>query len=437
MSCCWCSGSFRIFADGGFTFAVIHRQTLTAAELSSVYWLTVVVGVALYAGTAVVGAPLLSLIYDEPRLRALIALGALSFVIVPFSLLHLTLLRKELQFNLVAKVEALAALAGLTAMIAGGLAGLGLMSLVAGLFGNNLARTVLFVVLGSRTWRPSFRLRFREARFFVRFGSFQIGERLTNYLAARSDQILISVFLGVDVLGYYTLAWNLIVDPVFRINPIITRVSDAIFARVQDEPARLKRGFLTLIEIVAMINLPLIAGIAALAPLLVPWMFGEQWIPVVPIMQILAFVGAVKAVTNPTGSLVLAMGRADLAFRWASLSALCQAPVLLLVVQFGSILVVATTVALFQLFVLSGIYWLLYRPLLGPCLGEWLGKILVPLGFALTMAAAILLGSHLLGMTGSIGIAIGVLLGITIYLGLYALLRREALASLTRLALIR
>jgi O-antigen/teichoic acid export membrane protein len=430
-------GFLRIFADGGFTFAVFHRQTMTALELSSVYWMTVLVGVAIYAGAAAIAAPLVALAYGEPRLHALVALGALSFVMVPFGLLHSTLLRKDLRFDLAAKIEVIAAIAGLAAMVAAALAGLRLYALIAGLFGSNLVRTALFMTVGTRGWRPGLRLDFRAAAFFVRFGTFQVGERVISYLAVRSDQILISAFLGAEVLGFYTLAWNFVVDPIYRINPIITRVFGPVLAKVQDEPARLKRGFLTLIEIVATINLPLVAGMAAVAPLLVPLMFGARWLPIIPIMQILAVVGCCKAIGNPTGGLILAKGRADLSFRWSAIAALCQVPILTLAVQAGSILVVAATIAVLQVATLAGLYRLLYRPLIGPCLGAWLEKILVPLGFALIMVAAVVLAGRLLHLTGVAGTVLSIALGGAVYLALYAMFRRDMVASLATLTFSR
>lgn len=427
-------GFLRIFADGGFTFAVIHRQSMSATELSSVYWITVLVGVALYIGVAAVGAPLIALAYGEPRLHSLIAFGTLSFAMVPFGLLYSTLLRKELQFDLVAKIEIGGAVAGLAAMIVAGLLGFGLHALVIGLLGGNVVRTALFVMLGGNGWRPERRLSFSAAAYFVRFGSYQIGDRVTNYAASRSDQILISAFLGPEVLGFYALAWNLVVDPIYRINPIITRVFAPLLAKVQDEPARLKRGFLTLIEIVATINLPLVGGIAAIAPLLVPLVFGAEWTPLVPIIQILVVVGAAKAIGNPTGALVLARGRADLAFRWSVIAALCQLPVLALAVLSGSVQVVAVTIALFQLFVLAGLYRLLYRPLLGACLQEWLGRLLLPVGFTTAMAVSVVLAGRLLEFSGIIGLAASIALGAIVYISLYALFRRDTMISLFRLA---
>ena len=126
-------GFLRVFADGGFTFGIIHRQQMSPEELASVYWISVAVGIALYGAAALVGAPLVAWAYGEPRLQTLVALGALSFMIVPFGLMYATLLRKQLRFGPLATIEICAALAGPLGTLAAAWAGYKVAALIFGL----------------------------------------------------------------------------------------------------------------------------------------------------------------------------------------------------------------------------------------------------------------------------------------------------------------
>jgi O-antigen/teichoic acid export membrane protein len=428
-------GVLQIFADGGFTYAVIHKTEITANELSSIYWLTVIIGVGIYALLAVIGAPLLAAAYREPRLEGLMVLGSLAFIMLPFGIPYMTLLQKELRFELIAKIEMVASLASLGVLLAGAAAGYGLTALLWAIMALNLVKTIVPMTVGSQGWRPQLHCNVRETSFFLRFGVHQIGVRLTDYAVARADRLLISAYLGPEVLGYYVLAWNIVVDPVHRINPILTRVLTPVLAKVQDDRALLKRGFLMLIEAVAMINMPLVAGVAAVASLLIPLVFGPQWLPSVAIAQVLALVAAARAIGNPTGALVLAKGRADMAFRWSAIVALCQAPVLWIAVRFGSVLMVAASLAVFQVFVLAGAYWTLYRPLLGPCLAEWLGVLVPPVCFSGLMLTVVLLTKQALRLEAPAEMAILVAIGGPTYLMLYYLFRRRTLSLWVRIGL--
>lgn len=430
-------GFLRVFADGGFTFAVIHRQQMSPEELASVYWISVAVGSALYGATAVVGAPLVAWAYGEARLQTLVALGALSFMVVPFGLMHATLLRKQLRFGPMAQIEICAALAGPLGTLAAAWAGYTVTALIFGLLATNVVQCGLLILIGSRSWRPRLYLSFGAARYFVGFGLYQVGNRFISYLSSRADQILVSAFLGPEILGFYTLAWTTVVQPVYRINPIMTRVFAPILATVQDDLARLRRGFLSLIGLTAMVNMPLVAGFAAIAPIFVPLVFGRQWAPAVPIMQLLAVVAAVRAIGNPTGALIVARGRPELGFRWSLVSIAAQLPVLYLAVQSGSIIVMTAVLACLQVLTLAGIYRFVQRPLLGPCLREWLGQVGAPLVFASIMVVAVHLALRLLGLQSLSGMAGLIVLGGILYGGLYGVLRRQAIIDLARTALAR
>lgn len=429
------TGFLRVFADGGFTAAIIHRQQMSSEELASVYWISVAVGVALYGAAAAVGAPVIAWAYGEPRLQTLVALGALSFVVVPFGLMHGTLLRKELRFKPLAKVDVCAALAGPIGTLVAAWAGYGVTALIFGLLMTNVVRSGLLILIGSQSWRPRFYLSLGSVKYFVGFGLYWVGDRFINYLSSRADQILIGAFLGAEVLGYYTLAWNTVVQPVYMINPIMTRVFGPILSTVQDDPARLRRGFLGLVGLTSMINMPLITGFAAIAPIFLPIVFGPEWAAAVPLVQILAVVGVVRAIGNPTGPLIIARGRPELALRWSVISTVVQLPVLYLAVQSGSIMLTTAILAGLQVVSLAGMYWFLQRPLLGPFFRDWLNQVGAPFVFALIMAAAVHLVLRLLGLQSLLGMVGLIVLGAILYGGLYAVLRREAIVDLARVAL--
>jgi hypothetical protein len=106
-------------------------------------------------------------------------------------------------------------------------------------------------------------------------------------------------------------------------------------------------------------------------------------------------------------------------------------------VQSGSIIVMTAVLAGLQVLTLAGIYRFVQRPLLGPCLREWLGQVGAPLLFALIMAVAVHLALRLLGLQGLSGMAGLIVLGAILYGGLYGVLRRQAIIDLARTALAR
>ncbi len=219
------------YLDAGVSNAIIHRQEPSREQLSSLYWVNIIVGWLMF-GAMVVSAPLAAALFHEPRLNSLVPLAALIFLIGPLGSQFQILLQKELRFRTRSIIEMTRIIVAGVISIGAAFAGYGVLSLVFGLLSGVTISTVLLVGIGWRQWRPGLRLRRADLEGFLSFGFYQLGERTLNYFASRTDQILIGAFLGAHVLGYYSLAWNLIVMPVKRINPVLTSVAFPLFATI-------------------------------------------------------------------------------------------------------------------------------------------------------------------------------------------------------------
>lgn len=97
-------GFARLFADMGISNAIIYRHDATREELSSLYWLNILAGIAVFF-IVCASVPLVAAFYHEPRLNNLMYLAAIVFLITPFGQQFQILLQKELQFNQLAKIE--------------------------------------------------------------------------------------------------------------------------------------------------------------------------------------------------------------------------------------------------------------------------------------------------------------------------------------------
>jgi O-antigen/teichoic acid export membrane protein len=80
----------------------------------------------------------------------------------------------------------------------------------------------------------------------------------------------------------------------------------ARLAAVRDD---LSRGFLMVFRMVTAFSIPAAAGIACLAEPIVAVLLGPKWTAAVPLIQLLAFFGAVRALQANSGSIYLALGQ--------------------------------------------------------------------------------------------------------------------------------
>ncbi|MCH7548935.1 MAG: MOP flippase family protein [Candidatus Krumholzibacteriota bacterium] len=301
------------FADVGISNAIIHYQDATRRELSSLYWLHILAGFVVF-GVAYAFAPLVAAFYHEPSLIAPLRVGVFVFLIAPVGQQFQVLMEKEFLFRRLAAIETTATVIGAVIAVACAWQGKGVHSLVYGLVAAVAVKALALAVMGWRRWRPAPVLKLSLCRRFLRFGAFQVGERMVQALGQQLDKILIGVLMGPSALGYYDLAYRLVVRPFQMINPIFTRVGFPVFARVQDDVLRLRKGFLHLVEVIAAVLAPVYAMMIALAVPFIHVQLGPDYDPSIRLLRILSLLGFLLGLGNPIGSVILARGRADVAF---------------------------------------------------------------------------------------------------------------------------
>jgi len=133
-------------------------------------------------------------------------------------------------------------------------------------------------------------------------------------------------------LGYYQTAFALPEELRSRLSMSLQRVLFPAFALVQSDHAAFQEGILRSLRLPAAIAMPICAGMAVLAVPIARTLYGDQWLPVVPLLQIVAGIGLLRTLQALLASIYAIKGRPDLEFRIG----LAMAPLLVLAVVAGS-----------------------------------------------------------------------------------------------------
>ena len=425
-------GFAQVYADMGFSSAIIYRQDATSDQLSTLYWMNLAASAGLFVVVAAC-SPLVAAFFHEPGLRRPMLWTSLLFLVTPVGQQFQMLLQKYLLFKRLALIEITSSLLGLAVAVASGIMHQGVYALIWAQLASATARATLLASYGWRRWRPRLHVRFADLKGYVRFGAYQMGERTIYYWAANIDYLLIGRFLGATPLGLYTIAFQLVVVPVNKLSPVLTRVAFPVFSRRQHDDAALRRGYRELIELVAFATFPLLIGLAATAPVAVKALFGAAWSPSVVLIQLLVPMGMVMAVSSPCGSLYLAKGRADAGFWLNVVNTAVVVAALFAAVHYGTRAVSASQ-SLVALAVMPLELYLL-----------WVVSRLRPLAYLRRLAWPLLTSGIMgvcvyvtyLGMRGllSAAVCLAVLAveGVAIYLASWRLFRREYIPDLWRL----
>ncbi|MBN2569927.1 MAG: MOP flippase family protein [Deltaproteobacteria bacterium] len=406
-------GFAQAFADMGISNAIIHRQDATRDQLSSLYWLNMLVGVLVFC-IIWASTPLVVIFYREPRLYDLLHITAVIFLITPVAQQFQILLQKNLNFNGLAKIEMATALVNSTVSIGAGMASLGVYALVYGQLAGTIARVALLCGVGWRDWHPSLHFSRRDLKGYVSFGLYQMGERTVNYLSAHMDYIIIGRFLGPAALGFYTLAYQLVTFPLTKVNPVITKVIFPVFSIIQNDNESFRKGYVRVINYIAFITFPMLIGLFIVAPEFIILLFGERWVASAFVLQILCMVGLFKSLGNPVGAVLLAKGRADIGFYWNVFIMIIVGVAVIIGVNWG-INGVAIAILLLQIPL-----FLIIQPIVNRLIDlkmiQYLKPLFTPLVCSLAMLAGIFLVKRVVVESDAQRVfAISVTVGVLIY----------------------
>src|SRR5215470_18614505 len=100
-----------LLIDFGLGDATAQRRQINPSQVSSLFWLSSGIGLAIAVVVAAC-SPLIAWIYRDPRLEMIALCSALTFVLWGVSNQHLALLRRTMQFGTIAKIQLSSGLAG-------------------------------------------------------------------------------------------------------------------------------------------------------------------------------------------------------------------------------------------------------------------------------------------------------------------------------------
>jgi lipopolysaccharide exporter len=378
---------FGIFANLGFSNSIIYKQEEDREVLSTIYLLNL--GLGLFIGVVVFFSwPLVVAYYKEPRLEKVIKLSSLYFIIVYVGQIYLFLLQKELRFKAVASIDITGTIAGTAVTIVLAYSGFAELSLIFGQLAQQAAKSVLQMVYGLKLFSPILKFDLNLIKDHLRFGLYNVGDGIVGFIQANSDNILVGGMLGVKPLGYYTLASQLAVFPITRLSPIILQVAYPILARLKGDANELKKSYLTILDLLSYINLPLLAGLFITADSVVPLFYGPGWEPTILLIRIFVFVSIFSSLSNPLFTLAFSKGKPKLLFYLNVITLFIKIPLVYVLAQYWGVIGIASAFLLATLANLL-INFRIVHSLIGPFMREFAQNIVKPVLFCLIMVGAI------------------------------------------------
>lgn len=301
-----------VFAVSGFNTALVQVKDLDEADFDTVFWISCVVALTLWV-VLFVAAPVVSEAFSLPRMtNPLRAMGAL-FLLNSFYAVLTADVQRRLLFKRTFK-------AGIFALVAAGVAGIGSALCGAGLWALVIYQlvnvAVASIVLFFQTeWRPKLRFSPERARILFRFSWKLLVSALLDTAYQSLADIIIGRQFSAASLGMVSQGKKYPQAVASVLDGAIQPVMLSAVARVQDDVAAAKSLVRRSLKTSSLVVVPLMTVMAVTADPLVCWLLGQKWAGAVIFFQMYCFIFALWPVHTTNLSVLNGMGRSDLFFK--------------------------------------------------------------------------------------------------------------------------
>lgn len=326
------SGFMNVFNNFGLGTALIQKKEIDEKDKSTIFYVNVAIGIFL---TLILffGSNFIASFYNTPKLERIAKYISVIFTIQALGMIHLTLLRKELDYKKIFIIKTITVIIGGSFALYFALNNYGVWTLVYQQIITGLLGTILVWLLVS--WRPRFVFSIEHLKGHLKFSLPLLGTNTFNYWTRNADNLLIGKFLGSQSLGLYSRAYNLMMLPITQVSRVISTVMMPSLSLIQDDKKRIKTIYLKISRVIAFVTFPMMGILFATAKPLVTFAFGENWMGIVFLLKVFSFIGALQSIITLSGNIFISQGKTKLQFQLKIFTSIVVITAFLISVQFG------------------------------------------------------------------------------------------------------
>lgn len=298
-----------VFADSGFGSALIQKKEATEADFNSVFYLSLFTSSLVY-GILFVIAPWVANYYETPILADLLRFLGLSIPLNAINSIQNAELSRKMLFHLSFRISLIGLVATSTTGVTLAFLGYGPWALAWSTISGAIVGVVTrwyFIA-----WRPKLMFSWQSVK-----GLFAYGWKLTvsAFLDAGYSNLsglLIGTFYSKADLAFVDKGRSIPSVAMNSINGTLGRVAFPALAQVQDQRDKVRDTMRRMITTCTFFVFPLMTGCAVCSPSLVPLLFGNQWLPAIPYVQLACFTFALWPFHTINLQAINALGRSDI-----------------------------------------------------------------------------------------------------------------------------
>lgn len=422
------TGLFGMISGFGIASAVVQRDALNTEDVSTVFWLSIFLGVTVYLLLFMLSGPI-SLFYGEPELKNILRVAGLMVVLSAANAVPHALVMRQLKFKFSALVDMASKLILVITTLSLAYSGYGYWSLIVStVAAEAFLLVVYFLALENK---PAAVFNFTKVKDVFGYGSKILFSRLLMWWNLSSAAGISSLFFDKVVSGHLQMASTLATIPLKKIGEIFDKIAFPAIAAIKREPEQAAKVFLQIHKYLMMITVPMFVGIAIIAEQLVTVFLGEKWLEIVLPLQILCIICIFRISSQLIPRVLEGMGDAGASAKFQLFTGII-APLGMLTGVYGGLVGILIgwlmTLPLIYIFLLR-----LVKKSLNVSFAAVLSTMFVPLlASALMVAIGYGLEVSLPGLSHSLLMVVKILSCATMFFTFYAAFQRQNIKEIVQ-----
>jgi lipopolysaccharide exporter len=314
----------QLIAYFGLDTALLRDRETTPEHYHIAWTLNVLAGLAIALLMVALSIPAAHF-YREPRVTLVICALAGSALLEGFENVAVVNFRKEMRFDREFRYMLSARLVTFATTIVLAFTLRNYWALVGGMLMGRASRVALSY------WVQPFRPRFvlHSASELMHFSKWLMLQNFVSFLKSRSSDFVVGRLAGSSALGIFSVAAEISNMPGTELVAPINRAILPAYMNIAKDMAALRREFLSVMSMVALIAVPAVAGFAVCAPFLVLVLLGPKWIQAADLIEILAFYGITQVMQSNAFAAFLALGKPQVFVRITAIHVAILVPLLI------------------------------------------------------------------------------------------------------------
>jgi PST family polysaccharide transporter len=296
-----------VLSSFSFDLALIQRQDAERRHYDTA-WTYNVIASAVVAVAIFATAEEVATFFREPAVAGVQRFLSLCFLIQGFQNIGTVAFQKELKLHKEFTLGVVKKLVQIVATIALAFWLRNYWALLWGMLVSRATGVLLSYAMHPYRPRPSL----AATGELMRFSKWMIASNIVIFANSRGMDFVVGRIAGAGALGLYSVAYELSNLPTTELVFPISRAVYPGYASVAASRDKLRELFMQVLGLTVLITIPIGFAIAVHAKLFVYVLLGSRWLDAVPLVEVLAVYGVVRAVHGGTGSIYLALDRPHL-----------------------------------------------------------------------------------------------------------------------------